>query len=96
MAITVILRLTVKENKLDKLENMLKQYLPETRKYKGFIDISIHHQIDSNNVVFYSKWDEKKDYENYLNWRIETGVMNKLSEVLDSEPDIRFYNTLNI
>lgn len=74
----------------------LKQYLPQTRQYKGFIDIEIYKDISSNNVIFYSKWDTKDDYESYLNWRIETGVMEKLSSVLDSEPTIKYFDTLNI
>lgn len=96
MSITVMLEATLKKNKLTELQNLLEKYLPQTREQKGFQNIDIYRQDDSNKVIFYSIWDTKKDYENYLNWRIETGVMNILAEVFETEPAIKFYNNLNI
>ncbi|MGC3836050.1 hypothetical protein ACPSKX_18370 [Moritella viscosa] len=29
----------------------------------------------------------------YLNWRTETGVMNKLADTFNSPPSIRYFNT---
>lgn len=96
MSITVMLKSTVIEKNIEKLRSLLKQYLPQTREYKGFIDIKIHKDEYSEDIVFYSKWEKKEDYESYLNWRFETGVMEKLSEVFESEPVIKFYNTLDV
>lgn len=96
MSVTVMLKSSVSENNMDKLTSLLKQYLPQTREYKGFIDIKIYKDKYSKDIVFYSKWKKKENYESYLNWRLETGVMEKLSEVFENEPVIKFYNTLDV
>ena len=94
--ITVILELEVQENKLQQLESMLREYLKETRKYKGFIHISILHDNATNNVVFYSQWQTLKSYEEYFNWRVQTGVMDELKKVIVNEPTITYYNGLDV
>jgi len=78
MSIVVILEADVKEGKKDELLKLLSQYLPETRQYRGFIDISIHTEQKNSNVLFYEKWESVEDYESYLQWRTETGVMKTL------------------
>lgn len=96
MNATVILEADVKEGKKDELLRLLSQYLPETRKYKGFIDISIHTGEKNNHVIFYEKWESIKAYESYLQWRTETGVMNTLGATLSAPPVIRYFNTEDV
>jgi quinol monooxygenase YgiN len=89
----VILEADVKEGKKDELLKLLYKYLPETRKCKGFIDISIHTEQKKNHVLFYEKWESFEDYESYLQWRTETGVMKILGATFSSPPLIRYFNT---
>jgi len=96
MSAIVILEADVKEGKKDELLKLLSQYLPETRKYKGFISISIHTEQNKNHVLFYEKWDSVEDYESYLQWRTETGVMKTLGETLSSPPLIRYFHTEDV
>jgi quinol monooxygenase YgiN len=96
MSTTVILEADVKEGKKDELLKLLSQYLPETRQYKGFISISIHTELKTNHVLFYQKWESIEDYEAYLRWRSETGVMNKLVAILVSPPLIRYFSTEDV
>jgi quinol monooxygenase YgiN len=93
MSITVILEADVKPESKVNLLKLLTQYLPETKKYKGFISISIHSEQESNQVVFYEKWQSINDYHAYLNWRTETGVMDELAATFNSPPSIRYFTT---
>ena len=93
MSVTVILEADVKPESKSKLLKLLSQYLPETTKYKGFISIAIHSEQDTNQVVFYEKWQSIDNYHDYLNWRTETGVMKELADTFNSPPSIRYFNT---
>jgi quinol monooxygenase YgiN len=93
MSVTVILEADVKSESKPKLLKLLSQYLPETIKYKGFISISIHSEHDTNQVVFYEKWQSIDNYHAYLNWRTETGVMKELADTFNSPPSIRYFKT---
>ena len=96
MSVIVILEAEVKEGKIKELENLLKRYLPETRKYSGFVDIKIHQQKDKNTVIFYEEWETIKDYESYLQMRTNEGVMKILGNTFISPPSIRYFDTLRL
>jgi quinol monooxygenase YgiN len=96
MSATVILEADIKEGKKDELLKLLSRYLPETRQYKGFISISIHAELKTNHVLFYQKWESFEDYEAYLRWRTETGVLNTLGAMLISPPLIRYFSTEDV
>lgn len=93
MSVTITLEADIKTNQKENLLTMLKKYLPQTKVYKGFIDISIHTQINSNHILFFEKWETVEDYESYLSWRTKTGVMQKLGMTFETAPIIRYYNT---
>ncbi len=98
MSIVVTLEAEIKPGETDNLLNLLSKHLRETRKYPGFVDISIHLEKDSQHVLFYQNWQrfEDYDYEAYLGWRAETGVLAELKQKLRSEPVIRYFENANI
>jgi quinol monooxygenase YgiN len=93
MSVIIILEVDVKPESKSNLLNLLAKYLPETKRYEGFISISIHSEQDSNQVVFYEKWRSIDSYHNYLDWRTKTGVMKELGATFNSPPLIRYFNT---
>ena len=93
MSVIIILEAETKPGKRSTLMSLLQKYLPQTRQYKGFIDISIHTQLETNLVLFYEQWETIKDYESYLQWRTETGVMEELGKSLLHPPTIRYFST---
>jgi quinol monooxygenase YgiN len=96
MSAIVVLEADIRDGKKDLLLQLLSKYLPETRRYKGFIDITIHIEQKKNQLLFYQKWESFEDYESYLQWRTETGVMKTLGETLNSPPLIRYFNTVDV
>lgn len=93
---TVILEVKVREDKIAELEQLLLKNLPETRTYKGFISIKIHKNVNDSTFVFYEEWETFTDYEAYLKWRTDTGLMELLGETFASPPTIRYWETVNV
>lgn len=96
MNVVVVLEAEIKVGKMTVLNDLLTKYLPQTRNYKGFVNISIHQQIDSSQVMFYEEWESIEYYESYLKWRTETGVMDILGETFVNSPSVRYFSTMNL
>ena len=43
------------------------------------------------NGDFFSLWESKEKYDTYLQWRMDSGVMEESAEFLDGEPVWRFF-----
>lgn len=89
MSVTVILEAKVKQGRKVNLLQLLTKHLPDTHKFNGFIDISIYSEEDTELVIFISKWQSFEVYQQYLQWRIDTGVMATLGSLLAAPPVIR-------
>ena len=73
--------------------NVLKgpEGLKKTREFKGCLDIKCFLDTDNEDcLVLYQKWESKEDHESYLNWRKESGMMDKLNKNL-LEPLVPIY-----
>lgn len=90
MTVLVTVELQPAAAEVENMINYLKEVIPDTRGYKGCQDINIYLEETGRTIIMIEHWDAKADYEKYLNWRIETGVMEKLGAMLDGEPIIRF------
>ena len=93
MSATILLELQVKPKAVDEMISFLKEILPDTRVYEGCQGIEVQqNQEDSSNLVMVEKWDSRQQYEKYLGWRTETGVIDKLGSMLSQPPSIRYYD----
>lgn len=91
MSTLVILEATVKSGALPALNTLMRNILPDTRAYDGCQNIEIYNDEESSKTVFIQHWDSRAQYEKYLVWRQETGLVAELGALFDSPPDIRFY-----
>lgn len=89
MSVTVILEAKVKHGCKTSLLQSLTKLLPDTHKFNGFIDISIFSEADTELVIFISKWQSFEVYQQYLQWRTDTGDMARLGALLSAPPIIR-------
>ena len=89
MSATVILEAKVKPGHKTDLLKLLTKHLPDTHKFQGFVDISIYSEVDTDLVIFISKWDSFEIYQQYLQWRTDSGVMAALGALLAAPPVIR-------
>ena len=97
MTATVILRAQAKPDKLDELKTFIAKCLPETRSYKGCINIDIFEETcQKGNFIFYENWDSFESYEVYLEYRTKQGVMDEIGSMLIGAPEITYYGRVDI
>ena len=97
MSTTVLLNAKAKETHIEQFVCFLSTLLFETRAFPGCIDINIY-QNDRNpqEFTFYGNWESIEHYERYLTMRAEQGVMDTLTSMLQTPPDIQYFKRLKI
>ena len=97
MACQVILEFQVKDDCIEKLRSWLKEVLPDTRGYEGCISISVIQNQDSpTSIAVVEQWESREHYENYLQWRSETGILNAMVDMMVGEPSFRFFDYFRV
>jgi len=97
MAVSVLLEMNVKPDKVEEVKSSFKAVLPDTRTYDGCNGLTVHsNQDDDTNLVLVGQWDSRQHYERYFAWREETGLIEKLSSLLASPPKIRYLDFVNV
>ncbi len=96
MATLVLLEAKAKSaDAVEELKRLLKERLPETRAYDGCQGITCHLGDDGLTFVFVEYWDTTRHYEKYLAWRTETGVLKQLTDRIEGEPAIRYFEAVD-
>ncbi|MBL88620.1 MAG: antibiotic biosynthesis monooxygenase [Gammaproteobacteria bacterium] len=79
----VIVSFPSKPDTLDKLKESMKIALPDTRAFDGCISVSTFIEESTNTIHLIEDWESLEHQSKYLNWRIETGLLNDLDPLLD-------------
>ena len=97
MPVTVTLGLQIKLDKLDEFKQAIKAAIPDTRAYSGCISIQVLEDQDKPGAItLLEVWGTKEDQIKYIAWRTETGFMEALGGMLESEPVIIYHDDLNL
>ncbi|MFD5177864.1 putative quinol monooxygenase [Nocardia sp. NPDC058379] len=97
MAIQVTIDMTAKAGRLDDLREWFIKNLPGTRSFAGNISVEVaRDQDEPDRVLFVEKWDARADFEAYLAWREESGVIAELVEMLDGDITFRYHDFLGV
>ncbi|MBL4830751.1 MAG: antibiotic biosynthesis monooxygenase [Aliivibrio sp.] len=94
MGILVHLEANAKPECVSEMSESLATLFPETRVYDGCIDITAYLNDDGHTFIFTEHWETKEQYEKYLAWRQETGVLDKLVSLLQEPPTIRYFEAV--
>jgi quinol monooxygenase YgiN len=95
MAVTVIVEFQATPEGVDDFAQGLHEALPDTRAREGNISVEeLRNQDDPCNFVVYQKWESRPLYEAYLNWRMESGMMDQIGPLLTGEPSVRFLDVV--
>ena len=78
----VIVSFPAKADTLETLKNAMKDALPDTRAYKGCISVDTYIEDSTNTVHLIEDWESLDHQSKYLNWRIETGLLDVLEPLL--------------
>ena len=69
--------------------------LSVTQSAEGYIDIEVLVDQDNPDVLVLSqKWKTKENHQAYVQMRKDSGMFDKLTEMLEIEPEIRYVKTM--
>ncbi len=61
----------------------LLESLSETRAFEGCESLETYvDQVDPDRVYLWEKWETRENYEQYIAWRIESGMLEALAPIL--------------
>ncbi len=96
MTTAVILEMQAKPECIEEMKAFLKEILPDTRAYDGCQGLDPYENLDTGgNIILYELWDSKENYEKYLAWRKDTGVLDKVGTMVSEPPSIRFFEKID-
>jgi len=97
MGILIILEVKVKSETKNDLEAFLKEILPDTRSYEGNQGLDVYFDIEEKDVmVLVEKWQSSEHYHKYHEWRVSTGILDKLRTFLAGKPSRRFLELADV
>ena len=79
----VIVSFPAKKNMLETLKSAMKEALPDTRSYDGCISVDTYIEESTNTIHLIEDWETLEHQANYLNWRIETGLLTSLDPIIE-------------
>ncbi len=92
MTVEVLLEASVKPEDVSDMKSYLAEIFPDTRAFDGCRGIDAYfNTADTGNMVLVEHWDSQAQFEKYLAWRTETGVMDRLAAMLAGPPSIRYF-----
>ena len=95
MSILVLVEVLAKAGCEARLVQSLELGLPQTRTADGCHSIHTYLEEDGRTVVAVEHWQSKEHYQRYLAWRVKTGVMDALGQLLEGPPKIRFFSAID-
>ena len=78
----VIVSFPAKPEMLETLKDAMKKALPETRAYEGCISVDTYIEESTNTIHLIEDWETLDHQAKYLNWRVETGLLDDLDPIL--------------
>ena len=78
----VIVSFPAKEGMMDNLKETLKVALPETRSFDGCISVDTYIEESTDTILLIEDWESLEHQAKYLNWRVETGLLDVLEPLL--------------
>ena len=91
MSVLVNLEIPVKKDRIEDFFDYLRDILVDTRAYEGCIRLDTYHEMENSKVLLIEEWEKIENQESYMQWRIETGLVEALTEFLDGELIIKKY-----
>lgn len=93
MSVTVIVSGELQPGRFEEAVKLLRTELPATRAREGCESLTVHQDQDNpNQFMILATWATRPHHESYLAWRIETGVLNQLAEMLVGAPSFSYWN----
>src|SRR5687768_9070175 len=90
MSIIVTVEFPTQPGKTEDLKVALKGALPDTRTYDGCEKVIATTDLDTpTTITLVEKWASRPQYETYLQWRMDTGLIDAIGPFLAGPPVIK-------
>jgi quinol monooxygenase YgiN len=96
MSKKVIVASTVNEGVLDKLLPFLEANLPNTRGFKGCLNVTVFLDETTRRMIFDEEWLSVEDHRKYIDAISGTGVMGELVAFLEAPPEIGYFDRMDM
>ena len=78
----VIVSFPAKSESLETLKEAMKRALPDTRSFEGCLSVNTFNEESTNTIHLIEDWETLEHQKQYLNWRVETGLLDVLEPLL--------------
>ncbi len=96
MSKKVVVESMVKEGVEDKLLPFLAANLPHTRGFEGCLNVTVFIDRASRKMIFDEEWLSVDDHQKYIDTIAGNGVMGELVAFLESPPEIKYFDRIEI
>ena len=79
----VIVSFPAKEESLETLKEAMRRALPDTRSFDGCLSVNTFIEESTNTIHLIEDWESLNHQAAYLNWRVETGLLDNLDLFLE-------------
>jgi quinol monooxygenase YgiN len=91
VSVHVTTELRTRPEHTEDVAEVLSEALPHSLEHDGCQAMHLRRsQDDPTRIVSFTQWAQRRDYENYLSWRTETGMTDNIEDML-TEPLIIDY-----
>ena len=92
MSVLVLVEGPVSHDNIADMRAYMAKILPDTRAYHRCNGVDAYFNMDDPcNMILVEFWDSRAHHEEYVGWRTETGVMDKIGAMLSGPPSIRYF-----
>ena len=92
MTITVMVKLDLKPEHIDRLHDVIDAVVGETLGFDGFENISFHRDMDDpSNFVVWEQWASRDAWDKYLAWRHSTSLFDDIAHILNGPPENTYF-----
>jgi quinol monooxygenase YgiN len=96
VSVKVIVESKLKEDTMSGLLPFLKRNLPNVRSFKGCLSVSVFLDKDDGKMIFDEEWLSVEDHRQYIASIADSGVMGELVGFLESQPEINYFDRLEM
>ncbi|MFT4585442.1 MAG: quinol monooxygenase YgiN [Gammaproteobacteria bacterium] len=90
MTCHVVMNFDLKRSEVANFKALLTLHLPDARTFDGCGSAQvIENQDNGTNILILELWASRDQFEKYIAWRTETGVLAQLAACCASDPDMR-------
>ena len=95
MSVHVTTQMKTRADHTDQVLAALREALPHSLQHEGCEAIRLRQdQDDPTNIVSFTQWASRQNYEDYLAWRTETGMTDEIDAMLTEPLIIGYFDDL--